>query len=522
MKKIAVLKQKGLNNDCYIKMWQKAFGFWNLQYDIIGFDTLDKTGLNEYGLLLVTGVDEIGMNSAAKLDEYLNMGGRILVCGNLPGAISRYFGDIKVNKIRRTGVHRCVKINGSSDFHNWKKGEILFFTNTYNCAGIDYVIEDADNLKDNINIIALSQEMTIINPAAQEWGEWHTGSNPTIIEARVSNGIIMYVPIPIGAMEWVEQAIIPYFTDYPYILENNGILLLMRNMLQQVMDGENTIFEGLWPDNAKCVVCITGDVHDYPGIKGREDREYNDMIYNFDLLKEYGLEGKATYYVCGAVANKHPEAVREGLERGYELCPHTYQETQYAQEKWNYGYQRADIEHCIEAFRDACPENIAYTRGFRTHGYLSDCITRKVLDDLGYEYIADMQSWEFTGKYNAGQPSDLVTYVAYPQYAVDARGRRLKLLEIPDSFPNDHVVYRLKGWSPEEAFEFWKHEFDRIYRLEGMFQTCWHPYISLKEGDGREKTYRKMLEYMKMHDGVLFMTMSELCSWWKRRQMSCI
>ena len=516
MKKIAVLKQTDLNNDYYLNMWLKAFRFWDFQYELIDFNTFDKADMNEYDMLLVTGVDEINPDSATKVDRYLRSGGKILVCGSMPKAIAGYFGGIRVNKIKRINRHRCIQICDSSNFLNWNKGEILFFTNTSGCLGTDYLIEDTTEME--AEIIAVSQEMSLVNPGTREWGEWSPSSSPSIIKKRVSAGSIMYIPIPIGAMEWVEQAVIPYFTSYPYVLENNGVLLLVRNILERLIEPENNEYKKLWPGNAKCVVCITGDVHDYPGIEGRYDREYKDMGYNFDVLKEYGLDGKATYYVCGAVAEKHPDEIREGLERGYELCPHTYQETQYFTSGWDYNTQRADIERCIKVFTKACPDSRAYTGGFRTHGYQSDLITREVLDDLGYEYIADMQGWEVTGKYNPSQPEGLVTYVAYPQNAVDKRGRKLSLLEIPDSLGNDHFAYRMKGWSPEEAFEFWKYEFDRIYRLEGMFQTCWHPYISLMEGAGREKTYRKMIEYMKSHDGVLFMTMGELCRWWKEKQ----
>lgn len=515
MKKIAVIKQAEPGNDYFLTMWLKSLDFWNFPYELIGFDTFHKAASQEYDLVLITGIDEVDKDTAGKLEEYLESGGKLIVCGSLPGAVSKHFGYIKVRKVKRSTVHRCIKINSERDFYNWKKNEILFFTNTFNCSGNDYVIDAAASIRGDI--LAFSQEMSIMNQGTQEWGDWHSASAPAIIETRAGKGAVMYIPIPIGAMEWVEQATVPYFTAYPYVLKNNGILLLMRNILQHLLGPQNTAFKALWPNNARCVACISGDVHDYPGIEGREDREYEDMLYNFNLLKAYGLEGKATYYVCGAVAKKHPEAIKEGLERGYELCPHTYQETQYSQEQWNYSSQRADVERCIEAFREACPENRAYTHGFRTHGYQSDHITRQALDDLGYEYISDMQSWEFTGKYNSSRPGDLVTYVAYPQNAVDGKGRPLDLLEIPDSFPNDHVAYRLKGWSPEEALEFWKYEFDRIYRLEGMFQTCWHPYISLKEGKGRENTYRKMIEYMKRHDGVEFMTIGELSRWWRKR-----
>ncbi|NLY17785.1 MAG: polysaccharide deacetylase family protein [Clostridiaceae bacterium] len=278
---------------------------------------------------------------------------------------------------------------------------------------------------------------------------------------------------------------------------------------------KNYKFREPWPDGVRCVVSITGDVHDYTGIPGREDREWNDMKYNFDLLNEYGLEGKATFFISGEVAVKHPDVIKEGLKRGYELCPHTFKETQYAIEDWDYNRQQEDICRCIKAFENAAFEYDDYKKGFRTHGYQSNRITREVLSDLGFEYIADMQAWETTGAYNPAFPEKLVNFTAYPQFTGD-NGSKV-LLEIPDTFANDHFVYRVMKMSPAEALIFWKKQFDKIYRVGGLFQACLHPYISLKEDPGRENTYRQLLEYILSHSAVSFMRMGEISKWWFER-----
>jgi hypothetical protein len=159
-----------------------------------------------------------------------------------------------------------------------------------------------------------------------------------------------------------------------------------------------------------------------------------------------------------------------------------------------------------------------YSKGFRTHGYNSNYDTRLALDNLGYEYLADLQGWEAVGKYNPGYPENLVTYVTLPQHALDYRGRKLKLLEIPDTVANDHFVYRVKQMNAETALDFFKAGFDRMYRLGGLFQTCLHPYVSLKEGPGREETYRELIHYMASHKNVVFLRMNELCGWWNERE----
>ena len=82
-------------------------------------------------------------------------------------------------------------------------------------------------------------------------------------------------------------------------------------------------------------------------------------------------------------------------------------------------------------------------------------------------------------------------------------------MEIPDTVPNDHTLYRLFQLTPDEALTFWKARFDRIARLGGYFQTCLHPYISLFEAPGRKEAYVELLRHMQAK-GAVFLLPSEV------------
>jgi len=268
-------------------------------------------------------------------------------------------------------------------------------------------------------------------------------------------------------------------------------------------------FRNIWSDGACCAVAISGDVHDYEGIPGREDREFADMIYNMDLLRDLDLEGKATFYISAVIAERHPETIRQVVSRGYELSPHTYKDTSYTGEKWPYQKQLSDIALCHRTFNGVCPDTDIYKKGFRTHCYGSDSSTREALVELGVNYIADMAAWETRENLPPELENNGILYLGLPQTGYGYNNLPLQLVEIPDTVPNDHVFYRTWEYTPEKALAEWKRMFDRIYRLNGLFQTCLHPYISLKEEPAREKTYRDLLRYMQSFPGVVFMQMHD-------------
>ncbi|MFC5653247.1 polysaccharide deacetylase family protein [Paenibacillus solisilvae] len=500
-----------------LQMWIKSADFWDVPYEIVDVDTMQQLDLNQYELVAAIDLKVLTSSSQVKLDHYVRGGGKLLASGNLHSSLASYLGSIQVIEVKRGDTHRCMRISDETTLGNWNTGEILFFTNTYQSSGKDYVIDNIAELQ--AQRCCESCEVTVVDVDLEQWGKWRETTEPSLITKDVGAGKIVYTPLCLGEMEWVVQPRVPTFTEFPYVVRNNGIMLLIRDIFALTTGSDRFECRPLWQDGAKCVVVLSGDVHDYAQIPGRADREYRDMIDNMNILREYGLDGKATWFITGDVARKFPEEVREAADRNYEICPHTHQDTCYSNEGWDYYTQKDDISRCIDSFKTTIPNIHDYAKGFRTHGYNSNYDTRLALENLGYDYIADLQGWELSGTYNRNQPDHVITYVSLPQYATDYRGRKLNLLEIPDTVANDHFVYRIEKMTPDQALAFYKEGFDRMYRLGGMFQTCLHPYISIKEDPERERVYRGLIEHMVSHENVVFLLMKDLCGWWKEREV---
>lgn len=524
MSKVLLLSREAGVESREWKMWAKAAEFWGLPYELADEATFAQVDETAYSLILVAGAEEIGASAANKLRSFAAEGGGVLISGPLPAALCDVFGGIRTRRIVRTGTHRCIRVVAEEGLGGWRAGDILFFTNTYQTAGTDYLVEGLERLEGHI--LGESEMMTLTDAESDSWGDWTEDPSPTIIARQVGSGMMLYVPLALGGMEWVTQPQIPTFKEFPYVVHNHALLLFMRSLFESAAAPGKLSVRPLWPSGAKMAVCITGDVHDYVGLGlgQREDREYKDMIDYMNVLQQFGLEGRATFYISGAVAMRHPEEIREGFRRGYEMCPHTYKDTCYSSAGFDYAAQKEDIDRCIREFRAIAPEHNDYAKGFRTHGYNSNYDTRRALERREYDYIADLQAWEAVGQHIPDYPEypeRLITYAALPQQTIDYRGRAMNLMEIPDSVVNDHFVYRILRLEPEQAAEFYKKEFDKFYRLGGLFQVNFHPYISLREGPGREAAFRDILAHIASHEDIAFLRMDELCEWWKGRGAPC-
>jgi len=503
-----------------MQMWQEAADFWGVRYETIRPGSLPLCDLTRYALVLAVNVPPLSASEGTQLAQYAREGGRLLISGALPEACAALFGGIRAERVTRERTHRCPRVTASDRLGNWQDGDVLFFANTYGCGGKDFRISGA--VGPEVEVLWESTEMAVVDRDAERWGEWAQSPEPALLLAQCGAGQAMYMPLLLGGMAWVVQPRVPTFTTYPYVVQNHALNMLIKAIWELMIGAGEFACKPLWPGGARCAVVLSGDVHDYEGIEGRADREYRDMIDNADLLREFGLDGKATFFVTGAVARKFPAEILEALERGYEICPHTHGDTCYHNAGWDYARQKADIANCIESFRSIAPDVNDYAEGFRTHGYNSDYDTRLALENLGYRYIADLQGWETREAHTPDCPDRLVTYVSLPQRAKDERGRQLDLLEIPDTVANDHFAYRISKMTAAEALVFFKAEFDRMYRLGGLYQTCLHPYVSMKEAPGREATYRALIAHIAGREDVVFLRMKELVDWWAEREAMCV
>jgi peptidoglycan/xylan/chitin deacetylase (PgdA/CDA1 family) len=493
-----------------LTMWVRAMGLWGLPFEHLPAGATDRLDPNRFGAaVLVTG-DRAG---AVGVEDFVAAGGHLLMSGGMSGAVARLFPGIRVERER--GRSRCMQIGAGDGWMRWREGEVLAFT----CAPPD--CDDEAVREDTLPVDAEVLARSRVGPGGGTDGPpatWQEDPSPTLVLRRIGVSRVLYLPIPIGKAERVTQPDVPTFTEYPCPVANHALLVLIRDLIAYLCGPEAFDWPGLWPDGARCAVCITGDVHDYTGIglPERADREHRDMVDYMDILAEQGMAGRATFFVSGQVAASHPDAIREGVRRGHELCPHTFSDCCYSSAGLGYAEQRRDIERCIGAFAAAVPGHASSRRGFRTHGYSSNQETRRALSDLGYDYIADLQSWDpnHLGPLGKSAPT---RYLGLPQSFPGETGEQPRLLEVPDSIANDHFLYRVYGRTPEQTLEYYRTRFDDVYRLGGLFLVNFHPYISLKEGPGREETFRQIIRHVKSHPDIALLRVDELAGWWRER-----
>jgi len=82
---------------------------------------------------------------------------------------------------------------------------------------------------------------------------------------------------------------------------------------------------------------------------------------------------------------------------------------------------------------------------------------------------------------------------------------------------NDIPIYVIQNHRAPEIFERTRDHFDTLYR-EGaenarIMAISTHPYVT--GVPYRIKYFDQIFEYIKQHDGVLFMTGSEILDWYK-------
>lgn len=123
--------------------------------------------------------------------------------------------------------------------------------------------------------------------------------------------------------------------------------------------------------------------------------------------------------------------------------------------------------------------------------------TPDILAEEGIEYVAD---WV----------NDDVPY--------RMRVRRGALYALPYSLElNDIVMFAVQHHRASELFERAKNQFDTLYRESArgakVMGLAVHPYLTGQPH--RIKYFDAIFEYLKGHEGVRFMTGSEILDWYK-------
>ena len=198
----------------------------------------------------------------------------------------------------------------------------------------------------------------------------------------------------------------------------------------------------------------------------------------------------ATLSLNASLCNSYPRVVEESVKQGWEILGHGFTQQAMNREK----DERDVVRRTIELIKERTGKA---PRGWMGPGLAESFDTPDILAEEGIEYVCD---WV-----NDDQP--------YPM-----KVKKGSLVSIPYTLEvNDIPIFLVQQHRSPELFERARDQFDTLYK-EGaqnarVMAISMHPYIT---GVPHRIVYLdKILDYIKGHEGVLFMTGSEILDWYK-------
>ncbi len=204
-----------------------------------------------------------------------------------------------------------------------------------------------------------------------------------------------------------------------------------------------------------------------------------------EALERFGV--RATFFVPGRVAERHPERVNEIVAAGHELAHHGYTHTSptaLAPDE-----EEAELTKGLEVLRSFGTEIV----GYRSPSWDFSASTEELLQARGFRYSSNLMD-------------DLRPY----------RHKRSGLVEIPihwilddaAHFWFDGATWTKKISTADEVGAIWEAEFLGYRRLGGAYVLTMHPQIMGRPY--RLALLEHMLEWVTGHDDVWVATCAEI------------
>ena len=264
------------------------------------------------------------------------------------------------------------------------------------------------------------------------------------------------------------------------------------------------------PDGKRLAVWVIVNVEDW-GIEGPMPRTVLPPPMGKPLLPdipnwswhEYGMrfgfwrqykaltsrEIPTTLAINGNVCNSYPRVAQAGLEAGWEFMGHGH--LQGPMHKLS--DQRASIHQAIdtiEAFTGTRPTS------WESPGLTETEETLDLLREAGVKYVADWVLDDLPQEVDT--PHGVITTVPYT-------------VEM-----NDIAVYALQQHSSDEFLRRGRDQFDRLYSESAdnarVMAISIHPYVT--GVPHRIRYLEELLDYVGSHEGVAWMTASEIGDWY--------
>jgi peptidoglycan/xylan/chitin deacetylase (PgdA/CDA1 family) len=177
-----------------------------------------------------------------------------------------------------------------------------------------------------------------------------------------------------------------------------------------------------------------------------------------DVLARVGL--RATFFVPGRVAERHPARVREIVDAGHELAHHGYTHTHPG--RLDSEQEASEFAHALEVLRSFSPDVV----GYRSPAWDFSPATMDILRKNGMRYSSNLMDDIRPYRHSSG------------------------LVELPVQWILDdapHFWFSNASWtksirSAREVLELWQEEAGGIHRLGGLTVLALHPQIIGRPG----------------------------------------
>ena len=244
------------------------------------------------------------------------------------------------------------------------------------------------------------------------------------------------------------------------------------------------------------------------------------------LLKLFAEQQlRTTWFIPGHSIETFPEQMKAVVEAGHEVGIHGY----------SHENPIAMTPAQEEAVLDRSIELVTQLAGKRPTGYVAPWwefsnVTNELLLKKGIKYDPSLMHNDFHPYYvRVGDSWTKIDYSKHPDAWMKPlqRGQETDLVEIPANWylddlppmmfikksPNSHGFV-----NPRHLEEMWRDQFDWVYRENeyAVFTMTIHPDVS-----GRPQVLlmlERLIQYIRSHDGVRFVTFDEIADDFKARK----
>lgn len=245
------------------------------------------------------------------------------------------------------------------------------------------------------------------------------------------------------------------------------------------------------------------------------------------LLKLFAKQQlRTTWFIPGHSIETFPEQMKAVVEAGHEVGIHGY----------SHENPIAMTPAQEEAVLDRSIELVTQLAGKRPTGYVAPWwefsnVTNELLLKKGIKYDHSLMHNDFHPYYvRVGDSWTKIDYSKHPDAWMKPlqRGQETDLVEIPANWylddlppmmfikksPNSHGFV-----NPRHLEEMWRDQFDWVYRENeyAVFTMTIHPDVS-----GRPQVLlmlERLIQYIRSHDGVRFVTFDEIADDFKARKL---